>query len=348
MIRNIFGMTTADVRKQQDEQLQRLSEEISRTQGTNPLVASVGTGIGAGLARGLMGRLGVEDPAMEEARSNEQRMEQLKEQLAQTDMSNPQDVARLANVYASFNDLQTAASLIDLSQKLTPKEEKVSDVKTKYDSAGNPINLVDVNGTQYAMVDGRRVRVDLYEGNLLDNPPEKVKADLPTMGSSSQRDFVSSYLTTAGYDIGDEDELSAISYNVANDLQERREEYKRLFDAGKTTEPWIGDDAAVQGILNQYQRDKKLTPKQSFFGAPTWSYSLNTSQEQEQETSTQPLVSQQQPQEETEPTIGSSASRRKSSREQAAERKRIAEEKRQAAIAERRARANLRGRNRSQ
>ena len=349
MIRNIFGMTTADVRKQQDEQLQRLSEEISRTQGTNPLVASVGTGIGAGLARGLMGRLGVEDPAMEEASLNEQRMEKLKQQLSQTDMSNPQDVAELANVYDGFNDLQTAASLIDLSQKLTPKAEEVSDVKTMYDNAGNPVNLVDVNGTQYAMVDGQRVRVDLYEGNLLDKPPKKAEADLPTMGSSQQRDFVSSYLSTAGYDIGDEDELSAISYNVANDLQERREEYKRLFDAGKTTEPWIGDDVAVQGILNQYQRDKKLTPKQSFFGAPTWSYSLNATQEQEQQTTTKPLVPQQlEEQEEVKPTIGSSASRRKSSREQAAERKRIAEEKRQAAIAERRAKGNLRGRNRSQ
>lgn len=351
MIRNIFGMTTADVRKQQDEQLQRLSEEISRTQGTNPLVASVGTGIGAGLAKGLMSRLGFEDPAMEEARLNEERMEQLKGQLSQADMSNPQDVAALANVYAGLGDLQTAASLINLSQNLTPKAEKVSGVKTMYDNAGNPVNIVDVNGTQYAIIDGQRVRVDLYGGNLLDKPPEKVKADLPTMGSSSQRDFVSSYLSTAGYDIGEEDELSAISYNVANDLQERREEYKRLFDAGKTTEPWIGDDVAVQAILNQYQRDKKLTPKQSLFGAPTWSYSLNATPEQKQQTTNQPLVPQQPEavEVEVEPSIVLSALRRRESRKQAVERRRIIEEEKQADLAERKRKALLlRGKNRSQ
>lgn len=348
MIRSIFGLTTEDVRGQQLKQQQAIAQQFAKQTGANQAVASIGTAIGAGLGRGLMSRLGFEDPAMEEARLNEERMEQFKRQLGQTDMSNPQDVAALANVYAEFGDLQTAASLINLSQNLTPKAEKVSGVKTMYDNAGNPVNIVDVNGTQYAIIDGQRVRVDLYGGNLLDKPPEKVKADLPTMGSSSQRDFVSSYLSTAGYDIGEEDELSAISYNVANDLQERREEYKRLFDAGKTTEPWIGDDVAVQAILNQYQRDKKLTPKQSLFGAPTWSYSLNATPEQKQQTTNQPLVKQQPEAVEVEPSIGSSASRRRRSREQAAERRRITEEEEQADLAERKRKAKLRGRNRSQ
>jgi len=106
MIKSIFGLTTEDVRKQQAEQQQKIAQEFARQTNANQGVASIGTAIGAGLGRGLMSRLGFEDPEMVKAEEVEARQTALNEQLAALDPNDPRRQYLLAEALSSMGDTQ--------------------------------------------------------------------------------------------------------------------------------------------------------------------------------------------------------------------------------------------------
>lgn len=89
MIKSIFGLTTEDVRKQQLKQQQELAQLYAKQTGANQAVASIGTAIGAGLGRGLMNRLGFEDPEMAKAKEVEAAQTALDQELAKYELDDP-------------------------------------------------------------------------------------------------------------------------------------------------------------------------------------------------------------------------------------------------------------------
>ena len=106
MIRSIFGLTTEDVREQQLNQQQAAAQQFAKQTGANQGVASIGTAIGAGLGRGLMSRLGFEDPAMAKAEEAEARQTALNEQLAALDLNDPRRQYLLAEALSSMGDTE--------------------------------------------------------------------------------------------------------------------------------------------------------------------------------------------------------------------------------------------------
>jgi hypothetical protein len=106
MIKSIFGLTTEDVREQQLKQQQAAAQQFAQQTGANQGVASFGTALGAGLGRGLMSRLGFEDPAMAKAQEVEARQTALNEQLAALDPNDPRRQYLLAEALSSVGDTQ--------------------------------------------------------------------------------------------------------------------------------------------------------------------------------------------------------------------------------------------------
>lgn len=106
MIKSIFGLTTEDVREQQLKQQQAAAQQFAQQTGANQGVASFGTALGAGLGRGLMSRLGFEDPAMAKAQEVEARQTALNEQLAALDPNDPRRQYLLAEALSSMGDTE--------------------------------------------------------------------------------------------------------------------------------------------------------------------------------------------------------------------------------------------------
>ena len=144
MIKSIFGLTTYDVRKQQEEQRRRIAAQLQQ-QGTSPFVAEFGTALGQSLGQGLMSKLGMEDPEMARARANEEAQLDLNAKLAELDPTDstrllvlseaminagrPDEAARYMSQYESLQ--QSKAANERAAQQLALTEEKFDYVQQR-------------------------------------------------------------------------------------------------------------------------------------------------------------------------------------------------------------------------
>lgn len=111
MIKSIFGLTTA---QQQDEYLKQqraLAAQLTK-QGTNAAVAQFGTGLGASLGRGLLGKLGIEDPAMVKAEAVDAQQEALNAQLATLDADDPKRLLIVSDALGGAGDTEGQMRLL--------------------------------------------------------------------------------------------------------------------------------------------------------------------------------------------------------------------------------------------
>lgn len=116
MIKSIFGLTTEDVREQQRQQQQKLATQLIQ-QGTSPFAASFGTAFGGELGRGLMSRLGIQDPAMAKAQSVEARQTALNEQLAALSPDDPQRFYLIGQALVDAGDSAEASRYFSLGRQ---------------------------------------------------------------------------------------------------------------------------------------------------------------------------------------------------------------------------------------
>ena len=116
MIKSIFGLTTEDVREQQRQQQQKLATQLIQ-QGTSPFAASFGTAFGGELGRGLMSRLGIQDPAMAKAQSVEARQTALNEQLAALSPDDPQRFYLIGQALVDAGDSAEASRYFALGRQ---------------------------------------------------------------------------------------------------------------------------------------------------------------------------------------------------------------------------------------
>lgn len=89
MVRSIFGLTTEDVRQKQLEQQQEMAAQLQREQGTSPFAATFGTAFGSAIGRGLLSKLGYEDPEMAKAKKAEAAQAALDQELAKYEPDDP-------------------------------------------------------------------------------------------------------------------------------------------------------------------------------------------------------------------------------------------------------------------
>jgi len=127
MIKSIFGLTTEDVREQQLKQQQAAAQQFAKQTGANQGVASFGTALGAGLGRGLMSRLGFEDPAMAKAEEVEARQTALNEQLAALDPNDPRRQYLLAEALSSMGDTQGSLAAYASGRQMEQYQSQLSE-----------------------------------------------------------------------------------------------------------------------------------------------------------------------------------------------------------------------------
>ena len=125
MVRSIFGLTTEDVREQQRERQREFAKSL-QSSGYTPLQAQLGTAIGTGLARGLMGKLGYEDPAMTEAREVESRQEALNQQLATLEQDDPRRLYLIGQALIESGKPEEATRYFALARQFETGEEELS------------------------------------------------------------------------------------------------------------------------------------------------------------------------------------------------------------------------------
>jgi len=76
MIKNIFGLNTEDLRRQEMAETKQLAQRLSKTTGDNYGVTAFGTAFGKAASKGLLSKMGYEDPALTQAKENEALQEQ--------------------------------------------------------------------------------------------------------------------------------------------------------------------------------------------------------------------------------------------------------------------------------
>ena len=125
MVRSIFGLTTEDVRQQQVEQQQDFAKQLQQS-GYSPLEAQLGTALGTGLARGLMSKLGYEDPAMAQARQVEESQAALNEQLAGLEQDDPRRLYLIGQALIEAGKPEEATRYFALARQFETGEEELA------------------------------------------------------------------------------------------------------------------------------------------------------------------------------------------------------------------------------
>ena len=134
MIKSIFGLTPAQQQEEYLKQQRALAAQLTR-QGTNPAVAQFGTGLGAGLARGLLSRMGIEDPAMVKAQEAEARQLALNEQLAELEPEDPRRMLLVSQALQEAGDIEGAAKYATMGFQLEQIKKGVEQGQQRADAA---------------------------------------------------------------------------------------------------------------------------------------------------------------------------------------------------------------------
>ena len=125
MVRSIFGLTTEDVRQQQVEQQRDFAKQLQQS-GYSPLEAQLGTALGTGLARGLMSKLGYEDPAMAQARQVEESQAALNEQLSTLEQDDPRRLYLIGQALIEAGKPEEATRYFALARQFETGEEQLA------------------------------------------------------------------------------------------------------------------------------------------------------------------------------------------------------------------------------
>tara|TARA_R110000772_G_scaffold9573_1_gene31286 strand:+ start:579 stop:1316 length:738 start_codon:yes stop_codon:yes gene_type:complete len=215
MIKNIFGLNTQDVADQRAE-LNRLKSAQRIKQGDiDPTVAILGQQFGDMLGRGLMKKLGYEDPEMAKAQENEALQKELQEDLAKLDKNSSDYYNRIGEAFLTNNDYQRGAAMLGIAQSIDAKnlkKEKEIEAKEKEDR-GKPF--------------------------------------VPSLATKAENDLYSSIIDDSDFSgINNEGELTT---RIHNDLENYKDMWKKKQKKEGREDTWGGDKDAVLAILNQYK-----------------------------------------------------------------------------------------------
>jgi hypothetical protein len=174
MIKSIFGLTTEDVREQQLKQQQAAAQQFAKQTGANMGVASFGTALGAGLGRGLMSRLGFEDPAMAKAQEAEARQTALNEQLAALDPNDPRRQYLLAEALSSMGDTQASLAAYASGRQMEQYQSQLAEQDRMFNLRQSEAEAVSqrAKDTIFAKLlelnspeEARRIMSEIYGGS---------------------------------------------------------------------------------------------------------------------------------------------------------------------------------------
>ena len=126
MVRSIFGLTTEEVRQQQLEQQREMAAQLQREQGTSPFAATFGTAFGSAIGRGLLSKLGYEDPEMAKAKEVEAAQAALDEQLAGLEQDDPKRLYLVGQALIEAGKPEEATRYFALARQFETGEEQLA------------------------------------------------------------------------------------------------------------------------------------------------------------------------------------------------------------------------------
>ena len=187
MIKSIFGLTTEDVRKQQLKQQQAAAQQFAKQTGANQGVASIGTAIGAGLGRGLMSRLGFEDPEMVKAQEVEAKQTALNQQLAGLDPSDPRALYITGNALLQEGLVEEAARFLQLAAVQEKSQSEGSKKAKQKENIGRPPEVIEIKDNEGNVVSlEMRTWNDLGEEKRTQVKPDEMLVLLQALGQRKE------------------------------------------------------------------------------------------------------------------------------------------------------------------
>lgn len=228
MIKNIFGLDTQDVLKKRAERNRLLSAQRIKQGDIDPTVATLGQQFGDMLGRGLMKKLGYEDPEMSKAKENEALQKELQEDLAKLDKNSSDYYNRIAEAFFTTNDYQRGASMLGIAQSIDARNlKKEKEIKAK-------------------------------------EKEDRGKPFVPSIATSSENDLYKNYISDSDFSsINNEDELIT---RIHNDLEIYKDKWKKKQKKEGREDTWGGDKDAVLAILNQYKESGLIEKDTDLFG----------------------------------------------------------------------------------
>lgn len=172
MIKNIFGLDTQDVLKKRAERNRLLAAQRIKQGDIDPTVAILGQQFGDMLGRGLMKKLGYEDPEMSKAKENEAKQKQLQEDLSQLDPASPEYFYKFAESIKDIDPVK-AGQLAVIGNSIRDKKDKAlkeankkdNFVPTVPDSKLLNLTINEIMADKELMFDGNVKGQDDYELN---------------------------------------------------------------------------------------------------------------------------------------------------------------------------------------
>jgi hypothetical protein len=191
-------------------------------------VAILGQQFGDMLGRGLMKKLGYEDPEMAKAKDNEARQKQLNEDLSGLDKTSSDYYNRMAEAFLTNNDYQRGAAMLGIAQSIDAKNlKKEKEIKAK-------------------------------------EKEDRGKPFVPSLATQSENDLYSSIIGDSDFSgINNEKELIT---RVHNDLENYKDMWKKKQKKEGREDTWGGDKDAVLAILNQYKESGLIEKDTDLFG----------------------------------------------------------------------------------
>ena len=142
MIKNIFGLDTEDVLKERAERNRLLAAQRIKQGDIDPTVAILGQQFGDMLGRGLMKKLGYEDPEMAEAELAEQFDKELRDKLdsGELDPTSKEYNLLLSDYYGKLRDSQNQLRQLELYRIKENQETAINDkVLGRYVQLKDPV-----------------------------------------------------------------------------------------------------------------------------------------------------------------------------------------------------------------
>lgn len=165
MIKSIFGLNTEDLRKREAVENQELAEMLSKSTGNNYGVTAFGTAFGREAGKGLLSKMGYEDPEMAKAEANEAKQKQLDEDLSGFAVEDPKRLKVLAEAHQAGGNMEEAVRYANMYRKVL--DDKRKEIKSDYFRTGTKVDPLT----------GEPKNTDKQRFNLLKalHPNEKLK-----------------------------------------------------------------------------------------------------------------------------------------------------------------------------
>ena len=228
MIKNIFGLDTASILEKRAEENRKKALARIKAGNIDPTVAILGQQFGDMLGRGLMKKLGYEDPEMSKAKKNEALQKELQEDLAKLDKTSSDYYNRIAEAFLTNNDYQRGAAMLGIAQSIDARNlKKEKEIKEK-------------------------------------EKEDRGKPFVPSLATKAENDLYSSIIDDSDFSgINNKDELIT---RIHNDLENYKDKWKKKQKKEGREDTWGGDKDAVLAILNQYKNSGLIEKDTDVFG----------------------------------------------------------------------------------